>query len=107
MEEQTEFKKQLDEFNKNAKDLERAMLSDKTDDIYLVIGFHDSKPAFDMNGNPIVLRVLAKTIEQMIDESLKQLDEKQNAMISIEAVSDIQKIMKSFLEADDDNGQVR
>lgn len=97
------MKELLEEYNKNAKELMKAMQDGKSDDTYLVIGFHDSKPAFDLNGNPVVLRVLAKTIEQMIDESLKQLDEKQNALLSIEAVSDIQKIMKSFLEADDDN----
>ena len=79
------------------------MQDGKSDDTYLVIGFYSGKPAFDLNGNPIVLRVLAKNVEQMIDESLKQLDEKQNALLSIDAVSDIQKIMKSFLEADDDN----
>lgn len=97
------MKELLEEYNKNAKELMKAMQDGKSDDTYLVIGFHNGKPAFDINGNPIVLRVLAKTIEQMIDESLKQLDEKQNALLSIEAVSDIQKIMKSFLKADDDN----
>lgn len=97
------MKELLEEYNKNAKELEKAMLNGKSDDTYLVIGFNNGKPAFDMNGNPIVLRVLAKNVEQMIDESLKQLDEKQNALLSIEAASDIQKIMKSFLEADDDN----
>lgn len=97
------MKELLEEYNKNAKELMKAMQDGKSDDTYLVIGFHDSKPAFDLNGNPVVLRVLAKNVEQMIDESLKQLDEKQNALLSIEAASDIQKIMKSFLEADDDN----
>lgn len=97
------MKELLEEYNKNAKELGKAILNGKSNNTYLIIGFHNGKPAFDMNGNPIVLRVLAKTIEQMIDESLKQLDEKQNALLSIKAVSDIQKIMKSFLEADDDN----
>lgn len=97
------MKELLEEYNKNAKELMKAMQDGKSDDTYLVIGFHNGKPAFDLNGNPIVLRVLAKNVEQMIDESLKQLDEKQNTLLSIEAVSDIQKIMKSFFEADDDN----
>lgn len=97
------MKELLEEYNKNAKELMKAMQDGKSDDTYLVIGFHNGKPVFDLNGNPIVLQVLAKNVEQMIDESLKQLDEKQNALLSIEAVSDIQKIMKSFLEADDDN----
>ena len=97
------MKELLEEYNKNAKELMKAMQDGKSDDTCLVIGFHNGKPAFDLNGNPIVLRVLAKNVEQMIDESLKQLDEKQNALLSIDAVSDIQKIMKSFLEADDNN----
>lgn len=97
------MKELLEEYNKNAKELMKTMQDGKSDDTYLVIGFHNCKPAFDLNGNPIVLRVLAKNVEQMIDESLKQLDEKQNALLSIEAVSDIQKIMKAFLKADDNN----
>ena len=66
------MKELLEEYNKNAKELEKAMLNGKSDDTYLVIGFNNGKPAFDMNGNPVVLRVLAKNIEQMIDESFAQ-----------------------------------
>lgn len=97
------MKELLEEYNKNAKELMKALLDGKSDDTYLVIGFHNGKPAFDMNGNPIVLHSLAESVQRMLDESMKQLDEKDRALLSIEAVSDIQKIMKSFLEADDDN----
>lgn len=97
------MKELFEEYNKNTKELEKALVNGKNDEIYLVIGFHNGKPAFDLNGNPIVLHSLAESVEEMLDESMKQLDEKDRALLSMDAISDIQKIMKSFLGADDDN----